>query len=230
MPARLHGTNISNTVIKGHQHEDGYVLIDGYVNFGTLDGYVIDGYQGHIGDYNLPVFHDGYYDGYYGQVGYLVNGSYVNGPFVGGTLTGYQGYTGPYDLPNFVGDYIATSSSFGSYFVSTYILSLPRDSVFSSFTRTGVGLWTATLKEAYPCNLNYFRVLPQLFVGSSPSVLVFQLLSDNVGVHGTNPGDQKINFMFCNGAGTPTDLPLGAGFKYKIGLRLSTADYYTETY
>ena len=110
---------------------------------------------------------------------------------------------------------------------------LPPSSVFQSLVRTGVGVWTGTFKECYPCNLNYFHVDSQLPVGSTPPVLLTQLLTDTVGVpgytdfNGGNP--QTVEFMFVSLDGVPTDLPVGAGFKYEVGLQLSTL-YYTESY
>jgi len=106
---------------------------------------------------------------------------------------------------------------------------LPLTSLIKSFVHVGTGLWQCILKEAYACNLPYFEAIPQLFVGSVPPVLIYQLLSDNVGVSGTTDGQQVINFMFCNSSGVPTDLPANAGFKYELGLKVSTA-YYTRTY
>jgi hypothetical protein len=111
----------------------------------------------------------------------------------------------------------------------TVLNTLNADSVFKSFARTGVGLWTATMSEAYPCNLNYFKVLPQLHVGDSPPVVFFQLLNDNVGTLGTIYPQQRITFKFCNGSGTAEDLPANAGFKYKVGFSLASV-YYTRSY
>ncbi len=110
----------------------------------------------------------------------------------------------------------------------TVVNSIGLDSVVSSFKRTGTGLWSCTLKEANACNLNYFDVVSQLHTGDSPSVVFFQLLSDNVGVVGTTadiPGGtpQVIHFKFCNSSGTAEDLPANAGFKYEIGLQVGTA-------
>lgn len=116
----------------------------------------------------------------------------------------------------------------------TVVNSLVVDSVFESIVRgPTAGLWTATLKEAYPTNLLYFNCVPTLYTSSSPAIVFFTLLSNNVGVAGTtnwNQGTpQVINFAFTGSTGTPADLPHGAGFVYTIGLSYSTA-YYVESY
>lgn len=145
--SRLRGTNVLNTTIRGHQHEDGYVLV--------------------------------------GSDGYTVKSTLVP------------------------------------------------DTLFSSFARTATGLWTATLKDPYPCNLNYFNVVPQLYTSSSPAIVFFVLLSDTVGTAGgtlsTGATPNVIHFMFANSSGSAEDLPAGAGFKYEIGLQVSTA-YYNKSY
>ena len=101
------------------------------------------------------------------------------------------------------------------------------DSVFDSFVRTGTGLWTATLKDCYWGNCQWFDVVPQIHSGDSPSVVLFQLLSDNVGSVGTTVSTgavpQVIHWKFCNSSGTAEDLPANAGFKYSVGLVVSSA-------
>lgn len=148
--ARLRGTNVANTTIRGHQHEDGYVAV---------------GNDGH-----------------------------------------------------------------------TVVNTLPFDGVFQSMVRTAAGLWTGTFKEAYVSNLLYFNAVPQLYTSSSPSAMLFTLLSDNVGVTGTTPSTgsnpQVVHFMFSNAAsaqGTPVDLPPDGGFKYMVGLQVSSA-YSVKSY
>ena len=101
---------------------------------------------------------------------------------------------------------------------------IPR-TLFQSFIRTGAGLWTATLKGAYPCNAVEFTVVPVLYTSSSPAVLIPVQLGDNVGVKGTVPLQQVFHFGFTNVSGTFVDLPPNAGFRYKVGLQLSTANY-----
>lgn len=115
----------------------------------------------------------------------------------------------------------------------TALNTLNIDSVFSSMARTAAGLWTATLKEAQPCNLNYFNVVPQLHTGDAP--YHFTLLTDTVGTtsttNSTGATPQVIHFMFSL-VSAPTvaaDLPANAGFKYEVGLQLSTS-YYTKVY
>jgi len=143
--ARLRGTNVANTTIRGHQHEDGYVAV---------------GNDGH-----------------------------------------------------------------------TVVNTLAFDGVFQSMVRTATGLWTGTFKDAYISNLLYFNAVPQLYSTSTPSAMLFTLLSDNVGVTGTTPyalgsTPQVVHWMFSNAAsaqGTPADLPPDAGFKYIVGLQVSSA-------
>jgi hypothetical protein len=145
--ARLKGTNVLNTTIKGTQIEDGYVLVAG-------DGYT--------------------------PTNQLVIGS-----------------------------------------------------VFASILRVSTGTWVATLAEGYECNLNYFNVVPELYTGSSPGIVFFKLVSDNVGTTGstnnlgTDP--QVINFQFVSSSGTAEDLPPFAGFKYLVMLQVSSAGY-TQSY
>jgi hypothetical protein len=115
----------------------------------------------------------------------------------------------------------------------TVVNSLVQDTLFASIVNTATGLWTATLKEPPPCNLNYFNVVPQIHSGDTPAVVFFQLLTDNVGTTGTtlatgsNPA--VIHWKFCNSSGTAADLPANAGFKYEIGIQISTS-YYTKSY
>lgn len=145
--SRLKGTNVLNTTVKGHQHEDGYVAV-------ASDGFTV---------------------------------------------------------------------------VST----LPIGTLFKSFVRTGTGLWTATLLEAPPCNLNWFDVVPVAFTGSTPAYNDFVQLGDNVGTAGTTSWDGSnpavINFMLTNG-GSAADLPPRGGFRYEIGLKMSTSDFYKNSY
>lgn len=96
------------------------------------------------------------------------------------------------------------------------------NSLISSFHRTGAGLWSCTLKQAWPVNLKWFDIIPV----SSPTS-TFQCLGDNVGVVGTtdnivggNP--QVIHFEFLT-SGSPADLAANAGFRYQIVLQRSTA-------
>ena len=113
--------------------------------------------------------------------------------------------------------------------------SLVQDTVISSFVRTGVGLWSATLKQGYGCNLNWFDIVPVLYTSSSPAAMLFTQLGDNVGVAGTTNSvgavPQIIKFMFSNASspGTAADLPANAGFRYEIGLQVSSA-YYKKSY
>jgi len=102
--------------------------------------------------------------------------------------------------------------------------------------RTATGLWTATLREPYQCNLNYFNVVPQLYTGSNPSIVFFVLLVDTLGATTSTPwtlgaqsNPQTITWKFCNSSGTAEDLPANSGFKYEFGGQVSTA-YYTKAY
>lgn len=145
--ARLKGTNVLNTTVKGSQFEDGYVLVG-------VDGYTV--------------------------TNQLVIGS-----------------------------------------------------VFVSFVRTAAGTWVANVAEGYECNLNYFSVVPELYTGSSPALVFFKLVSDNVGSTGTTNSvgttPQVINFQFVSSSGTAEDLPPFSGFKYFVALQVSTAGY-TQSY
>jgi hypothetical protein len=116
------------------------------------------------------------------------------------------------------------------YTVVTYASTsgTPVTSLIKSWQRTAAGLWTATFRHAWPTNLQWFHVDPQLARGDSPSYLEYQLQEDNVGTTGTVAGQQYAHFMFHQ-AGVATDLAPHSGFKYSIGVQNSTA-YYTQSY
>lgn len=100
--------------------------------------------------------------------------------------------------------------------------SLQVNSLIASFVRTGAGLWSCTLKQAWPVNLKFFNVVPVKSAASS-----FACLGDNVGDAGTTDNfvggtPQVIHFEFLT-SGSPADLAANSGFRYLLCLQRSTA-------
>lgn len=90
---------------------------------------------------------------------------------------------------------------------------------FSSLKHNATGNYTLFLKECWSF-MHSVTITTELSSGSSPSLLLTQVQSNNIGVSGNTDGQEGVTFELFGVNGTPTDLPAQGGFRVLMVLKV----------
>lgn len=98
-------------------------------------------------------------------------------------------------------------------------------STIKDITRLGTGHYKIHLNQTW-VELGSFHVSSVIDPSLSPTFCFSQVEKNTVGNTSFGPGQselQYVQFLFCNGSGTATELPSGAGFHFSFRLKNSSA-------